>query len=344
MKAPIDVTVVLLDGGWVSTSLGPIEVFHSAGLLWNGLQGEAAQPRFRVRTASIDGRAVSSTYGVALTPQFSLAQIERTDLILVGAPSPALLETFAYDPTLIAWLRAAHRAGTQIAGVCSGVACLAAAGLLDGRRATTHWALAERLRERFPKVHWQPDTFVTEDNGVYCGGGMYASIDLSLYLVERFCGRDVALQSARALLVSMPRNAQASYATLPLSRPHGDERVRAAEEFLQRRFREPVSVEAVAAHVGMSPRNLMRRFKEASGQLPGAYLQKLRVAAARELLENSVDAVQTIADRVGYEDLAHFRSVFKRQTGMTPSDYRRRFAPLAITRGELPVDAETGTR
>ena len=337
MKQPIDVTVVLLDGGWVSTSLGPIEVFHAAGLLWNGLRGEAPQPRFRVRPASIGGRPVTSVYGVGLTPQHAIEDITRTDLILVGAPSPALLETFAYDPTLIAWLRGHHARGTQIAGVCSGVACLAAAGLLDGRRATTHWAVADLLQQRFPAVLWQPDKFVTEDNGLYCGGGVYASIDLSLYLVDKLCGRDVALQAARALLVSMPRTSQAGYAIVTLARPHSDDRIRQAEEYLQRHFREPVSAEVIASRLGMSPRNLIRRFKDATGHVPGAYVQSLRIAAARELLERDALPIQTVAARIGYDDLAHFRSLFKRHTGMTPAEYRRRFGVLALSRGDLPA-------
>lgn len=337
MNAPLDVTVVLLDGGWVSTSLGPIEVFHAAGRLWNGLQGEPAQPRFRVRTASIDGRPVSCTYGVSLAPQVAIAEIERTDLVLVGAPSPALLESAAYDPRLLDWLRRMHGGGAQIAGVCSGVAYLAQAGLLDGRRATTHWAIATLMQRRFPAAHWQPEKFVTEDHGLYCGGGVYSSIDLSLYLVEKFCGRAVALEAARALLVSMPRTSQASYATVPLSRPHADERVRRAEELLQQRMQEGLTADDLAALVDMSPRTLVRRFKQATGVLPGAYLQQLRIAAARELLEGSTQSIQAIATRVGYDDQAHFRALFKRVTGVTPADYRRRFGPIAVARGELPA-------
>ncbi len=336
MKTPIDVTVVLLPGGWVSTSLGPIEVFHAAGRLWNGLQGTPPQPRFCVRTASIDGLAVPCTYGVSLSPQCRIGAITRTDLVVVGAPSPALLETSAYDPALIDWLRQVRRGGAQIAGVCSGVAYLAAAGLLDGRRATTHWAVATLLQQRFPSVRWQPEKFVTEDHGLYCGGGMYSSIDLSLYLVEKFCGRTVALEAARALLVAMPRTSQASYATVPLSRPHADERIRAVEEILQRKQREGMTLDALAQQVGMSPRNLVRRFKAATGQLPGAYLQHLRIAAARELLEGGTQAIQTIAAQVGYDDAAHFRQVFKRLCGVTPADYRRRFGPIAVPSGELP--------
>lgn len=331
----MDVTVVLLDGGWISTSLGPVEVFHSAGLLWQDLQGQVPQPRFRVRTASIDGRPAACAYGVSMTPQCALADVGPTDVILVGSPGVEPIEQSDYDERLLQWLRDAHAAGTHIAGVCAGVAYVAASGLLDGRRATTHWALAGLLQQRFPAVHWQADKFVTEDSNLYCGGGVYAAIDLSLYLVEKFCGRDVALQSARALLVGMPRNCQESYGTVPLSRPHADERIRRAEEFLQRHFREPVSAEVLAAHVGMSPRNLIRRFKEATGNLPNAYVQDLRVAAARELLEGSTSSVQAIAAQVGYEDVAFFRALFKRQTGMTPADYRRRFGQLTVARGAL---------
>lgn len=335
MDNPIDVTVVLLAGGWVSTSLGPIEVLHAAGRLWNGLQGEPAQPRFRVRTASVDGRAVPCAYGVSLMPQCRVADVARTDLVVVGAPGPELLDSGAYDPLLIDWLRAMRRGGAQIAGVCSGVAYLAAAGLLDGRRATTHWAIATLLKQRYPLVRWQPERFVTEDHGLYCGGGVYSSIDLSLYLVEKLCGRSVALEAARALLVSMPRTSQASYDTVPISRPHEDERIRQVEDILQHKQREGMTVEALAQQVGMSPRTLARRFKAATGQLPGAYLQHLRIARARELLEAGALPIRSVASSVGYDDLPHFRQVFKRLCGVTPADYRRRFGPIAVAPARL---------
>jgi transcriptional regulator GlxA family with amidase domain len=185
-------------------------------------------------------------------------------------------------------------------------------------------------------VLWQPEHFVTEDSGVVCGGGMYASIDLSLYLVERFCGHDIALQCAKALVVSLPRNLQSGYGVIPLSRPHTDERVKQAENLLQGRFdRKDVSVELVAEQLAMSPRNLLRRFKAATGHLPGEYVHLLRVATAKGLLESGRAPVQKVAEAVGYEDVASFRSIFKRHTGMTPADYRSRFGPLTVERREL---------
>ncbi|MFZ1185569.1 MAG: DJ-1/PfpI family protein [Pseudolabrys sp.] len=169
----LDVVVVILEGGYTSTAVAPIEIFHSAGVVWNWLHGEAAKQRFKVRTASVDGW-------------------DAIDLIAKNTP-------------LLPWLKKWHDRGAYIAGVCTGVAFLAECGMLDGRRATTHWGLADILGERYPKVRWQPEQFVTEDGRLFCSGGVYTAIDLSLYLVEKFCGHEIALQCAKSLLLSMPR-------------------------------------------------------------------------------------------------------------------------------------------
>jgi transcriptional regulator GlxA family with amidase domain len=336
-RRPLDVTVVMFDGGFSSTAIGPIEAFHAAGRLWHRFHGEPEHPRFTVRTASIDGRMVTSAYSVGLTPQYAIDDIKQTDLILLTAPGADQVEGVVHRSSLVPWLRTAHERGTYIGGVCSGVAFVAETGLLDGRRATTHWAVAELFRERYPNVHWQPEHFVTEDGGLFCSGGVYASIDLSMYLVEKFCGHDIALQCAKSLLVSLPRNRQSGYGVTPLSRPHNDERVKQLEDHLQRNFRKDVSMELLAGEVGMSPRNLIRRFKAATGHLPGAYLQLLRVSAARELLEEGRAPVQSVSSAIGYEDVAFFRTLFKRHTGMTPAEYRSRFGPIRVDRGELFV-------
>jgi len=233
---------------------------------------------------------------------------------------------------LLAWLRARHAEGAIVASICSGAAFLAEAGLLDGRRATTHWAAAEMLRQRYPTVRWEPDNFVTEDGRILCSGGVYSAIDLSLHLVERFCGHEVALRCAKALLVGMPRARQSGYAVLTLARPHDDARIREAEEWLQARFDTDVSLDALAAELGMATRTFIRRFKAATGRQPLAYLQALRIEAAKEMLEQGASSVQAVCDRIGYEDIAFFRTVFRRHTGMTPAEYRRAFAGLSMPR------------
>jgi transcriptional regulator GlxA family with amidase domain len=336
----LDVTVVLLEQGYASTAVGPIEVFHSAGLLWNTLRGDAERPRFRVRTASLDGKPVTTLCSLGLSPECSLEEIEHTDIIVLPASGLDVQQQIASGTPLLGWLRKWHERGAYIAGICSGVAFLAEAGLLEGRQATTHWAVAERLRERYPGVQWRTDQFLTEDGRVFCSGGVYAAIDLSLFLVERFCGHEIALQCAKSLLVSMPRSRQSGYSVLPLSRPHSDARIRQAEEHLQQKFSEGVPIDTVAGLVGMSPRNFIRRFKAATGRLPGAYVQALRVASAKDLLEKGAQPVRHISLKVGYEDVAFFRSVFKRHTGMTPLEYRNRFGQMNFERGELSAAAD----
>jgi transcriptional regulator GlxA family with amidase domain len=331
----LDVTVVLLEAGYASTAVGPIEVFHSAGVLWNWLHGVAAQPRFRVRVASIDGAGVTSVCSLGLTPELAIDDVEHTDIIILPASGWGMQSEIARDTTLMPWLRKWHARGATIASICTGAAFLAECGLLDGRRATTHWAVADIFRERYPKVLWQPEELVTEDDRLMCSGGVYASIDLSLYLVEKFCGHEIALQCAKALLVNMPRSRQSGYSMLPLARPHADDKIRQTEEYLREHFDHTLSIDHLAQRIGMGPRNFIRRFKAATGRLPNAYIQTLRVSAAKELLEQGAASIQAVCSQVGYEDIAFFRGLFKRHTGMTPGEYRASFAQINVRRGAL---------
>ena len=210
-----DVTVLFLDGTFSSTAIGPMEVFRHSGTLWNVLTGKRADPGFRVTTASADGRAVRCDGEIRIQPSAALADVRKTDLIFIPSSGISLDDVVERNAAVVPWLRRWHKRGAAIASVCSGVGLVAATGLLDGKRATTHWGLAERFREKYPRVKWMPELMVTEDRGFYCGGGVNASLDLSLYLVEQFCGHEVAMQSAKALLIETPRAWQAGFAIVP---------------------------------------------------------------------------------------------------------------------------------
>jgi transcriptional regulator GlxA family with amidase domain len=296
---------VLLDDGYASTALMPIEIFHSAGALWSELRGETPEPRFRVVTASVDGGSVRNPYGgMSMTPQCAIADVKRTDIVVVPTSGLSLDDKLIENSALVPWLRNHHAHGAYLAGVCMGAAYLAEAGLLDGRQATTHWAVSVDLAKRYPKVDWRPDMFVTEDSRLLCSGGVAAAADISLYLVEKLCGHEVAVQTAKSLLLNMPRTSQSGYAMLPLSPPHNDDAIRGVEHVLQARFREELSAEALAESAGMSPRNFLRRFKAATGRLPGAYLRAVRIESAKAMLERDRASVQSVASAVGYDDVS----------------------------------------
>lgn len=321
----IDVTVILLSGGLPSTSITPLEIFAGAGVFWGELLGKPGEPRFRVRTATIDGRKAESYVPLALEPNVALSEVRRTDLVVVPAAGMDLEAARRENAGVVEWLARRGRGQLVVAGICSGVNLLAAAGLLDNRVATTHWALVDECRRLYPKVLWDADRVITQAGNIFCGGGVYASIDLSLHLVERYCGHEVAVQTAKALLLDTPRIWQTSYAALPPRSTHEDEPIQRAQKWLVSHFREEIDLPALAAWVGMSPRHFARRFKAAAGETPLAYVHRLRIDAARRHLENNLRSVNEISRAVGYEDVAFFRRLFQRHVGESPRAYRARF-------------------
>ncbi len=304
----IDVTILYCPDGSVSSSIAPLEVFYAAGTTWNLCVSSNPEPRFTVTTVSVDGKPVIGGAGVRVIPDKPLSAVERTDLVLVPAGGTDVDVMLEKNAAAIPWLRKLHERGALIAGVCTGVAILAEAGLLDGRRATTHWAVADHC--------------VTEDRGVLCGGGVYASIDLALYIVEKLCGRDIAIGCAKSLVVQMPRTYQTGFSVLPFGGDHADAAIRRAEDWLHNHFPDDIDLDKLAEDLALTPRTFLRRFKAATGDTPLAYLQRLRTEAAKRMLEEDRMTIQEVGLAVGYEDVAFFRDLFKRHAGLPPGAYR----------------------
>jgi len=163
----LEVAIILVNEGYASTAVGPLEVFAASVAMWNELFGAQPEPLFRATTASIDGRPVESAYGLRNAPNCAIADLGPVDLVMVSASGPVPEDWMSRHAALPEWLRGRYEAGTIVAGVCSGVALLAKAGLLDGRRATTHWGVVEAFRARYPNVHWCTDLLITKDAGLY---------------------------------------------------------------------------------------------------------------------------------------------------------------------------------
>jgi transcriptional regulator GlxA family with amidase domain len=320
------VTILIPGFGYPSPVIGPYEVFTSAGVLWNSLRGEKLAAPFKVITASENGGPVPFVGGVTIKPDKALSQIRKTDLIYVPTIGLDLDTVLDHNRRMVGFLRRQAEKGVVVAGVCSGVALLAEAGLLNGRPATTHWALAEQYRKRYPDVDWKPELFVTQSDNIFCGGGVYAALDLCLHLVERLVGYEVAKQTGRALLIDPPRTWQASFSVPNLNQQHQDDKIQKAQNYLHKHFNKPITADDLAQQLGMSSRNFVRRFKRATGETPLTYLHTLRINCARQLLETDFKTVQEVCYEVGYEDMPFFRNIFKRYTGLSPREYRQRYA------------------
>jgi transcriptional regulator GlxA family with amidase domain len=222
-------------------------------------------------------------------------------------------------------LCAMHRAGTVLASVCSGAFLLAGTGLLNGRRVTTHWSHADGFRQRFPSVTIDTDRLLLDDGDIVTAGGVMAWTDLSLHLVERFGGRALMLHVARQFVLDPPERQQSYYASFKPVTNHADQAVSAAQQLLHEAPHLAHSLASLAEAAALSERSLLRRFKQATGLTPVAYLQNLRVEMARSRLELTRDSFEQISWDAGYSDAAAFRRVFRKIAGLSPSDYRRRF-------------------
>lgn len=227
------------------------------------------------------------------------------------------------------WLLDRHAQGTTLAASCGGVFALAATGLLSGRPATTHWLFADAFRARFPEVRLDIDRMVIEDGDIVTAGGLMAWTDLGLRLVDRLLGPTVMADTGSFMLIDAPGREQRYYSRFSPNLTHGDEAILKVQHWLQAREAKAVSVVDMAKVIAMEERTFQRRFKAATGMKPTEYAQHLRIGKARELLEFTRRTVEQIAWSVGYEDAGAFRKLFHRIVGLSPGDYRTRFAIAA---------------
>ncbi|MEU9589407.1 GlxA family transcriptional regulator [Streptomyces sp. NPDC048193] len=312
------VLVVLFDDVQSLDVTGPVEVFAGAEQHTSGT--------YRIRTASLDGAPVRTSSGLTVVP----------DRALTGAPAPHTLlvpggrGTRDPDPRLIGWLREHGPGAPRLVSVCTGAALLAAAGLLDGRRATTHWAYCDRLARDHPAVEVDPDPIYVRDGHVATSAGVTSGIDLALALVEEDLGRAAALTIARHLVVFLRRPGnQAQFSAQLAAQTARREPLREVQQWITEHPGADLSVESLAARAALSPRHFARAFQAETGTTPGRYVDRVRLEHARRLLEDSTDGVEEISRVSGYGTPEAMRRAFVRALGTSPAEYRRRFRPAA---------------
>lgn len=325
--------VLLMADQCSSTSVAAaLEFFETANVLHHYAQDKQARqqagstPLFHLHTASLDGQPVACTGGLRLTPDWAIADLPPCELIVVPGFMFNILGVLPRLSTMIDWLRQQHQQGRYIASLCTGAFVTAQAGLLDGRSATTHWAFSEQFARRFPKVRLHTERTVTDDGQLLCSGGSTSCSDLLLHLIRKFASPQLAAECAKKLLVDVTARSQMPYASTTFKKNHSDAEILRLQIWLEKHLSSPVQLEQLAEQFGLSPRNLIRRFKDATGQTPMQYLQELRIEKAKLLLETSEDAFEQITLQVGYEDGNSFRRLFKQRVGLAPSAYRKRFA------------------
>ncbi|MFI7098899.1 GlxA family transcriptional regulator [Streptomyces sp. NPDC050161] len=309
-----DVLVVLYDDVQSLDVSGPVEVFSGAN--------RAVPDAYRIRTASLDGGPVTTSSGLRLTPDLALADaaVPHTLLVPGGEGSRTI------DPRLTDWLRRHAPHAQRKVSVCGGALLLAEAGLLDGRRVTTHWALCESFAAQYPAIEVAPEPIYVRDGDVVTSAGVTAGIDLTLALVEEDLGRDLALWIARRLVVFLRRPGnQTQFSTQLAVQTAGRRPLRDVQQWIIDNPSADLSVDTLACRAGLSPRHFARAFRLEVGMTPGRYVDRVRLEAARRRLEDTVDGIEEVSRHCGYGTPEAMRRAFVRVLGAAPAEYRRRF-------------------
>lgn len=328
--APHRVVLVVYPGHQILDLTGPHEVFAGADDLLGRRPG---QRPYHLTVASTHGGTVPSESGLAVADTVALDRVDPDaidTLVVVGGNG---VRDACRDADLVAWLgRVAPRCG-RVGSVCSGTFLLATAGLLHGRRVTTHWARAERLAADHPDVMVDADPIHIRDGHIWTSAGVTAGIDLALAMVEDDHGPETAQTVAQWLVMFLRRpGGQTQFAAPIWSGAAHHDGIRHAVDLIHADPGAPISVPTLAATAAMSTRNFTRVFTREIGTPPGRYLEQVRVTAARRLLESSSDTTDVIADRCGFGTAETMRRAFQRCLGTSPGAYRRRFShATAIT-------------
>jgi transcriptional regulator GlxA family with amidase domain len=297
---------------------GPAEVFSGAAELSRGAYTvEVVGPR--------PGPIPTRASGYALVPSSTTADCRGAIDTLIVAGGFGVHDA-AQDDSLVDWVRAAGRRSRRVASVCTGAFLLAAAGLLEGRRATTHWASCDELARRHPTVEVDSKPIFVRHGDVWTSAGVTAGVDLALALVEDDLGPEVPRDVARWLVVFLQRpGGQAQFSSYLSSTPAARTPLRALQAWISDNLDQDLRVEVLAARAAMSPRNFARAFRRETGITPAAYVEALRVEAARQRLERFSEPLELVAGRAGFGTPETMRRAFARRVGVAPADYRARF-------------------
>jgi len=324
-KEPFVVTVLGFEHALASAITGALDVFAFAGISWQRIHQQPTHPQFKVQLASAHGRPFTCSNQLSLTPHIAIEDVSHTHILLIPTIGGDIDSVLRDNQGLHVHIRRLQKNGADIAANCTGNFLLAETGLLDGKVATTHWGYADKFRQHYPSVDLQSDKMVTEQDAIFCAGGGMAWIDLAILLIERYCGYQVASDIAKSHVLDFSRPNQTVYASSRQHKFHQDKDILAIQEHLETHFHERLTNKAVAERFNMTERTLIRRFKQACAITPLHYLQSIRLEQARKVLETTRVPLEQIINGVGYEDLSSFTRLFKKNTGLSPSQYRAKF-------------------
>lgn len=317
------ISLLVFEDAILSALSGALEILTGTNRF---LETTGKQAAFNIELVSEKLKNIQLQLPVQFTCHKRLSEIDKTDLIIVPSFLGESEMVINKHQEMVMWLKKMHTQGSEVASMCRGSYFLAEAGLLENKPCTSHWRSTEDMQRRYPAAKVMPDMVITDQDGIYTSGGAFSSIHLVLYLIEKFCGREIGIQISKLYSIDIDRNNQAYFSVFRGQREHGDDEILKAQLYIEDNYQKPFTVEDIAEMSHMSKRNFIRRFKKATHNTPLEYIQKVKVEAAKKELEKGSQNISSLIYDVGYNDVKTFRMIFKRTTGLAPQEYRKKYS------------------
>lgn len=289
------------------------------------MQAMGKNPPFDVHLVGLNNE--NRLYGglFSIRPDMQLQDVQRTDLILIPSFAGNPIDGMQLNQEFVPWITSQYKRGAEVASLCTGAFLLASTNLLKGKSCTTHWMAAEAFRQTFPNVKLLADKLLIDELGIYSSGGAYSFLNLVIYLVEKYCGREVAVHCSKVMEIEIERDSQSPFVIFSGQKDHQDESIKKAQVYIERNVGNKISVDQLSEMFAISRRNFERRFKKATSNTPVEYLQRVKIEAAKKSLESGRENVNEVMYAVGYSDNKAFRTIFKKITGLSPIEYRNKY-------------------
>lgn len=308
------------------TSITNIEGSHQILSTVNGiLRDMGREPVFNVKLVGLANQTTQTTGLFTINPEVLIGDVRKTDLIIIPAIHGDHAQVLEDNREFIPWITKQYKNGAEVVSLCIAAFFLAETGLLDGKKCTTHWLHANAFRAMFPKVELLDDKIMTAEQGIYTSGGAYSYLNLILYLVEKYAGRELAIMTSKTFMIEMDRHSQSPFIIFQGQKMHEDEAVKQAQAYIEQHYPEKITVDQLANMLALGRRSLERRFKKATSNTVIEYIQRVKIEAAKKNLETNRKNVAEVMYDVGYTDTKAFRETFKKITGLSPVEYKGRY-------------------
>ncbi len=322
------VSILVPTGAASGAVTAPMDVLNEAGRFRMESDPSMNNPYFNVELVALNGEFVECLGGYPLRCHTTIDEVSRTDLIIVPNLTDNFEQKIKDNQGFIEFMTQQYEAGADIGAFCTGTLLLAATGLLDGKKATTHWMAVDFFKAMFPKVDLVPEKIITDEERLFCAGGSTSFFNLVIYLVEKYCGHEIAVLLSKSMLIDMDKAPQSAYAIFSGQKEHGQDDILKVQRFIEENVQSTIKIDDLVKLTALSRRSFIRKFKKATGNTPKDYIQRAKVEWARKKLEYENIDIQQISYLLTYKDSGTFSNIFKKHIGISPSAYRKKFKKM----------------